>query len=156
MNSACYQNGIGNGGSRGGNYTFLPRAGWIEAAVLPSAALVQPQNPPPNSRHFVSSVPLQRDGACPYGGNYFFGCVDFCLHIRFCTSYRKGLMRSELSEQLWACCYNLLVPSILPPSIITCISMRWFSLTMQSFVSNADSLAAGIGLCGINSVSSIL
>ncbi|KAL5112135.1 Palmitoyltransferase ZDHHC5 [Taenia crassiceps] len=65
MDSVYYQKGIDADGSRGGSYT-LSRPGEIGAAILPSTALVQPQNPPFNSRPFVSSAPLQLDSAWPY------------------------------------------------------------------------------------------
>ncbi|VDK34446.1 unnamed protein product [Taenia asiatica] len=77
--SAYYPNGIGGGSSRGGNYTFLSLAGGIEAAVLPSTALVQPQNPPFNSRHSVSNVPHQRGSACPYGIMLALSAVPSCI-----------------------------------------------------------------------------
>ncbi|VDM35045.1 unnamed protein product [Hydatigera taeniaeformis] len=56
MDHGCHQNGIGDGNRRGSDYAFMSSAGGTEAAVRPSAALVQLQSPSLNSRPFVSSV----------------------------------------------------------------------------------------------------
>uniref|UniRef100_A0A915EVF1 Palmitoyltransferase n=1 Tax=Echinococcus canadensis TaxID=519352 RepID=A0A915EVF1_9CEST len=66
VDSACYQNGIGGGSSRGDACMSLSRIGGIENAVFPSTALVQP---PFSSRHFVPGVPLRPNCACSHGNN---------------------------------------------------------------------------------------